>query len=480
MTPWDFPSSMGAMTMTPRFAALSRIVLLTLVCVSLSAGLAAGASPLRLANDEPLVCIYYFPHWWEPWKSSDEAVLRDLRRLRGMGFNTLLLDHEWSQAIDGNWRLLDRSHRLAAQAGMKILPWLSAKSWSDINAGGRARLAKQWFGVEIPYGLSQDGSPAAPLIYDAAVLSAGSQYTIRYLERYSNAALVQVRWKGAVRPVVSLSVESAWIGGFDARSAKLFRSWLAVKYDGIGKLNARWGTALESFEAVEPRNAKLFDYSGHVAGKALHPAAVEDHVAFRAETTSKSLARMAALVRARRPDVLFLAEVPYQYEAEHPHAKDYRIVYGSNPESCDYADIVLFRCTGPLNPSEARSLERHRQRTGQRFVLTYRTYSDWDVRPGTDAFQQSVRLYADQAAALGDGFGFYSFNEMVDTHLTYSPAMSANEQHGWSPERAERAIGLVEAMVGQYRRLVFGDGTAVPASERFLTRHAGPYIPKVQ
>ena len=78
MTPWDFPSSMGAMTLTPRFAALSRIVLLTLVCVSLSAGLAAGASPLRLANDEPLVCIYYFPHWWEPWKSSDEAVLRDL------------------------------------------------------------------------------------------------------------------------------------------------------------------------------------------------------------------------------------------------------------------------------------------------------------------------------------------------------------------------------------------------------------------
>jgi hypothetical protein len=126
----------------------------------------------------------------------------------------------------------------------------------------------------------------------------------------------------------------------------------------------------------------------------------------------------------------------------------------ANPESCDYADIVLFRCTGPLSASEARSLERHRQRTGQRFVLTCRTYSDWDAGSETEAFRESVKLYAGQAAALGDGFGFYSFNEMVDTHLAYSPAMSANEQHGWSPERAERAIGLVEAMVGQYRRQV--------------------------
>jgi Beta-galactosidase len=434
-----------------RFPAQSWVGWLALAGLCLAWGSFAGAEPLRLPDGEPLVCIYYFPHWWEPWKSSDEAVLRDFRRLRRMGFNTLLVDHEWSQAIDGNWRWLDRSHRLAAQAGLKILPWLSAKSWSDIYQGDRARLAKQWFGVEIPYGASQDGRPASPLIYDDAVISAGSQYALRYLERYSKAALVRVRWKGKARPVVSLSVESAWIGGFGARSAELFRKWLAAKYGEIGKLNARWGTSLGSFSAVDPRDVKLFDYSGHVAARDRHPAAVEDHVAFRAEMTSKSLARMAARVRARWPEVLFLAEVPYQYGAEHPDAKSYRITYGANPESCDYADIVLFRCTGPLSGPEAQSLKRHRRRTGQRFVLTYRTYSDWDVRRESDAFFRSVKLYADQAAALGDGFGFYSFNEMVDTHLAYSPAMGAGRQHGWSPERAERAMALVEAMVRRYR-----------------------------
>ena len=103
-------------------------------------------------------------------------------------------------------------------------------------------------------------------------------------------------------------------------------------------------------------------------------------------------------MRKRRPDVL-LPKVPYQYDAEHPHAKNYRITYGANPESCDYADIVLFRWTGPLSAAKAQSLERNRRRTGQRFVLTYRTYSDWDVAPGTDVFQQTVRLYGGQAAA---------------------------------------------------------------------------------
>jgi len=35
--------------------------------------------------------------------------------------------------------------------------------------------------------------------------------------------------------------------------------------------------------------------------------------------------------------------------------------------------------------------------------------------------------------------------------------MSADEQKGWTPERSERAIALLEAMVKRYRELV---GTA--------------------
>jgi hypothetical protein len=400
------------------------------------------------------VCIYYFTHWWEPWKSNDEAIRQDLRRLLGLGFNTLLLDHEWSQAIDGDWKLLDRANRLAAESGMSVVPWLSPKTWCDITPGHRQQKAREWFGVEVKYGLSQDGKPAAPLIYDEAIITAGTKYTLMYLDRYLSGPVLRLAWQGKLRPVVSLSVETAWDGSFDDATNERFRRWLEGKYGTIAALNAAWGTALASFAAVDPRDKAVLDYAGQVAGKAAHPQAVEDHVAFRAGTIASTLREIGAAVRRKYPEVLFLAETPYQYESRHPHAENYRIGYGANPESCDWAEVVLFRCTGPLTPAETEALHRHEQRTGQRFVLTYRTYSDWDVTPQAGVFQRSVETYAGQAAGLGSGFGFYSFNEMVDTHVAFSSALPADQQAGWTAERAERAIGLMGAMAKRYLELV--------------------------
>lgn len=60
--------------------------------------------PLALPDGKPMIGIYYFTHWWEPWKSDDKAILDDFGRLRSMDFNTILLDQEWSQAIDGDWK----------------------------------------------------------------------------------------------------------------------------------------------------------------------------------------------------------------------------------------------------------------------------------------------------------------------------------------------------------------------------------------
>lgn len=414
----------------------------------------ATPNPLCLSDGEPLVCIYYFTHWWEPWKSDDTAVLEDFRALRSMGVNTVLLDQEWTQAIDGNWKWLDRDFELAKEAGIRIMPWLSLKTWNDIHPGHREQLAQEWFGVDMRYGIDQNGERTAPLIYDESVLMAGSQYAIQYLDRYASDALLHLRWHGQDRPVICLSVESAWEGSFDETTNLLFCRWLRQKYPHLRALNATWGTQFTDFFQVDPRDTALFDYAGHLEGQAKHPAAVEDHVAFRAEMISDSLARMAALVRRQHPEVLFLAEIPYQYGSEHPHARRYRINYGANPRSCDYADIVLFRNTGPLSGEEVHTLGAHRDRTGQRFILTYRTYSDWDIAPESEAFQRSVALYANQAASLASGFGFYSFNEMVDVHLAHSPAMSAEEQEDWTPERSARAMQLVEGMVARYRKLV--------------------------
>ena len=89
-----------------------------------------------------------------------------------------------------------------------------------------------------------------------------------------------------------------------------------------------------------------------------------------------------------------------------------------------------------------------------KFILTYRTYSDWDVDPESSAFNDSVRTYAEQAASLANGFGFYSFNEMGDTHVAYSSAMSEEEQKGWTAKRADKAIKLIGAMVKLYMESV--------------------------
>jgi len=110
----------------------------------------------------------------------------------------------------------------------------------------------------------------------------------------------------------------------------------------------------------------------------------------------------------------------------------------------------LFRNTGPLSEQEVESLHYHQARTGQKFILTYRTYSDWDITPDSGAFGQAVELYAGQAASLANGFGFYSFNEMVDVHLAYSPVVQVPQ---WKREQAEKAINLMGAMVKRYRQL---------------------------
>ncbi len=435
-------------------SAITCAALLVSACLCATVAPARADRPLRLANHEPLVCAYFFPHWWEPWKSDDDAIRRDLRRLRAMGFNTILMDHEWSQAIDGNWKLLDRANRLAKECDMAVVPWLSPKTWSDVSPGDRQRLAKEWFGVDIQYGEQQDGTPAAPLIYDQSVLTMGAKYSLQYLDRYlKDGPLLQVRWKGNLRPVVSLSVETAWDGSFDDRTNERFRARLKRKYGAIARLNAAWGTSYGAFGDVQPRDAAVFDYMGHIAGKAAHPRAVEDHVAFRAQTIAESLREMGKAVRRKYPDVLFMAEAPYQIDAEHPHARSYRIQYAANPESCDWAEILLLRCTGPVSASETQALREHQKRTGQQIILTYRTYIDWDLAPTSAMFGKSVDLYAKQAASLASGFGFYSFNEMVDTHVAYSPVFVSPAAPEWTPEKSERAIGLMGAMVKRYVEL---------------------------
>ena len=420
----------------------------------LAVGALSAAEPVRLADGRPFVCVYYFGHWWDPWKSDDDAIRADFRKLEEMGVSVLGVDHEWSQAIDGDWKWLDREHRLAKEAGLQIIPWLSLKCWSDMGSEGRRKLVQEWYGVDLKLGETQDGSPGPVEIGDEATLTAGAAYAADYIERYGDQALLKVNWQGRARPVVALSVELAWTGGFDEHNRQLFINWLREQYaNDLGKVNTAWGTELESFDQVNPKDTGVFDYAHLQAGEAKHPQAVEDHVEFRSQVISDSLGKMAGRLRHTHPDVLILAEVPYQFASKHPHAEGFRIGYASNPSCTRSADIIFFRNTGPLNQEEADFLRDWVADTKQPVILTYRTYSDWCNERSEEDTANSAQLYGGQAAEFGNGFGFYSWNEMVDTHV--APSRPDDDHRGkLTPEQSARGVALMAAMVKRYLELV--------------------------
>lgn len=416
----------------------------------------AVAEPLRLADDRPFVCAYYFGHWWDPWKSDDEAIRQDFSRLREMGVSVLGCDHEWSQAIDGDWKWLDREHRLAKEAGLQIIPWLSLKTWSDLSDEGRRALVKQWYGEELKLGRKQDESPGAIQIWDDATIRTGAKYAADYLDRYAGEALLHVKWGDQVRPVVALSVELAWAeGGFDEATTLLFIRWLRARYgEDIAAVNQAWGTSFASLWDIDPRDTAVFDFAGLQAKEAAHPQAAEDHIEFRSQLVSDALGAMASQLRKVHPEVLILAELPYQLASQHPHAEGYRIGYAANPSCLRSADIIFFRCTGPLTAEEGQALQDWCAKTGQPAILTYRTYSDWGKERTEEDAARNAELYAGQAAQYGSGFGFYSWNEMVDTHVAPSRPEDAEGPGALTPEVSQRAIGLMGRMVKRYLELV--------------------------
>lgn len=436
-----------------------KLILLILVLLAPSGAVCA----IRLPDGQPLAGVYYFTHWWEPWKSSDERILQDLRRLKSLGFNTIFLDHEWSQMIAGDWKLLDRGHRLAREAGMQILPWLSAKVWLDIGTDpGRRERVKQMYGVELTMGVDDAGKPGRTKPYDPAVIEAGTRYCLDYLERYAkDGALLRVVRDGKPRPVIAPAVELEWSGSCDAATQVMFRLWLRARYGSVERLNRIWGTKLERLDDVDICDKGLFDLEAHAAGRARYPRAVEDHIEFRAHVIDESLAEISRRVRLKYPDVLIATELPYQFESSHPHAIGYRVSGGANPSAALHADILVVRATDWLTPPEQKALRDHRKKTGQQVVLAYRTYDQWGraLLAGQRKRKDMAELYGGQAGALADGFGLYSWNEMVDTHIVPDPDPPLHPTSRITAAESEALIGCIGEMVKAFR-------DAKPASGR--------------
>jgi len=413
----------------------------------------SNAARLRLADGRPVVGVYYFGHWWDPWKSSDDAIRKDLERLREMGVTVLFIDHEWTQAIDGDRRWLDREHRLAREAGLVIVPWLSLKTFSDVSPGPREKLAKKWFGVDLDYGVDPQGRKSAPLPYHPQTVAFAVKWTKAYIERYrANGALARVRLNGREGVWVCPTVEVAWRGpgSFDPITIFMFVRRLKARYRSVDELNRAWGTRFASFWDVDPRDRRIFDFTAAAEGKAAHPNAVQDWCTFCAELLDDSLERIGAAIRREVPDVIIGTEIPYQFGSTHPHAVAYRIAYAAEPVCVEHAEILVVRATSPLSPEEIRAQDAYRKR-GHAVVLAYRTYRHWSEFLKEPNAPKRAASFAAQAAGHADGLGFYSWNEMVDTHV--APG-TVRKQVALTPDQSERSIRFLETVVENYLELV--------------------------
>ena len=370
--------------------------------------------PLRLADGRPMVAIYFFPHWWEPWKSSDEAIRKDLRKLHEMGFNTLLIDHEWSQG-SGN---MNREHRLAKEAGMKIVPWLSLKTWGDMTQATRREQSKKDHGAAVD--LPPSGYRGF-LPYGPGTIELGVKYAADYLKRYlRDGAILHVRRGGKDCPVVALTVEAAWSWqhALDPGTRLHFCRWLRDRYGSIEKVNASWGTAYAGWFDVDPADTAVFDHSAAGdSAKRTVAKPVEDFVRFRAGIVSDALGLMRARLRQTHPNLLILAEIPYEFGTEHPHGWSYIVGNAAIPRMVEYADIVLLRGVGALSPGARRAAGEYIDKTGKPVIMTHRISPTQG--PGNPEVPDEAvgPLWAHEAAAFANGIGYYSWNEMLDVHI---------------------------------------------------------------
>ncbi|MHB1001807.1 MAG: beta-galactosidase [Armatimonadota bacterium] len=381
--------------------------LLIIIAVSMAvAGNIETNTPIKTVDGQSLKSIYFFPHWWEPWKSDDAAVTADLKKMSGLGINTVCLDHEVSQALDNEWAWLDREYKLAGQEKMYVLPWL------QLHGVDRQNLMK-FSHLPLKTAVNQDKQVEEDCVSfrDSEFKHALARYISAYLDRYKNdPALLRINFNGQVRPVVGMVLEVGWRNtsglplSFDEDTNAYFRKWMKASYHNLAQLNKKWGTTYKTFDEIDPCDKTIFDYT--FSDKNNMPVAVREHMAFRARVINDAFEDVAKEVRKRHKDILFAAEVAYPFGIDDPDAAAFKWNNANDMRVVNFADMVYIRTMGNTAKDQVKKDQEALILNGKSVVLAYRFFEDSSRNKATS--------FALDCAMTANGIGYYSWNEKAD------------------------------------------------------------------
>lgn len=371
-----------------------------------TAGTIEVKEPISLVDGQSLKAIYYFPHWWEPWKNDDAAITADLKKMSSLGLNTVCLDHEASQALDKEWFWLDREFKLVGQEKMFVLPWLQLHSVDRLNL-------MKFSHLQLKAAVNQDKAVEEDCVQyrDEEFRHALARYISAYLDRYkADPALLRINWGGQTRPVVGAVMEIGWRNAsgmplsFDDDTNSYFRKWMKSSYRNLAELNRKWGTTYKTFDEIDPCDKTIFNYS--FEDKNNMPVAVKEHVKFRARIINDAYSAIIKEVRKRHKDVLFAAETAYPFNLDNPEANAYKWNDANDIRAINFADIVCIRTMGNTSKKPEKKDQEMLMLGGKKVMLSYRFFPD--------TAKETAAAFALDCSISGNAIGYYSWNETAD------------------------------------------------------------------
>jgi beta-galactosidase GanA len=226
----------------------------------------SGAAAGRANEQYPFGAIHMstIPHWQHYLPPLDEwtrYIDTDIRRMKSVGFNTVVIHIDWYDIEPAEGRFAferhDRLMDLIDQQNMSALLW----PWPELQPEWVVKLypESEW--------IASDGYRAGSACWDHfSVRALIERFVDRVVKRYKDRPSV-IGWdlgaeagiwvSGVSNPVDQ--APTARLYCYCASTASRYREWLKRKYGAIGNLNETWATYYDDWAQIEPVRTGVFE-----------------------------------------------------------------------------------------------------------------------------------------------------------------------------------------------------------------------------